>query len=381
MRLALLSFADVNNYGDKYFGPLCETELARRMPTVDFERISPSGVTVDGLIYHPYDRAYLSGFDGLLLVGGEIIHSEDQFLREIYQNHNIKISLTAPTDFVYDWTDLSVNYKAWLCLGATSVLPTMQSAAPRLRKAIPRLNLLTVRGLLSKNYLEDVLETNFLPISITPDLGWLIPEFHTSQAVRPNWQQLASRVGLYTGRPALVFQCMPPVLEMVATTRGKTTEELIDQIAKALLRIRQQTGLDIWLLSITHYAHDWSLLQTLHEAGEGQFGLWPSDLTMHETTEILLHSRVCVSSSLHASITCLAAGIPAAAILPVKGKFTELFGQQLRTEYLQPDWNNLEDLVGSLLAEPNQPLTDYARLMKGHLHRLFDRIAVELGQA
>jgi hypothetical protein len=118
VRIGLLTYADVDNYGDRFFPLLCRRELQRRLGHAEFVLFSPTGAPVEGTGYLPYDPAAVEGlFDALLLAGGEVVHAGDAMLRAIYRAQGQEPAGQRPTDLVYEWPRLRAGFHAWICVG------------------------------------------------------------------------------------------------------------------------------------------------------------------------------------------------------------------------------------------------------------------------
>ncbi|MDB5082834.1 MAG: hypothetical protein JWP00_4758 [Chloroflexi bacterium] len=367
MKIGLLSFADCNNYGDQYFAPISRSELATYLPQAEIALLSPTGSPVEGDEYTAYDPKQIDGqYDALLLVGGEVVHTEDQLFLEIYTQQGLTSYLERPTDLVFGSAILDIPYKAWVSTGISgSIISPV--AANRLVEVLPELNRVMLRGVLARDNLDAMVGRN-LETDVVPDLGWLIPDYCNAEAVR--WPELAELVGLK--QPYMIFHTFPNIVENPAD---------LEFIIATLKKVQQETGLQIVLLPITHYQHDSELLAQLNQQAGNSFCLVPKGLKRDEIAQILLHTTISVTSSLHGSITALAAGIPAGVIHPGETKFSDVFGSQHRLHFLKRDWSGLYTMIMELLREPHEPLVTYAELQRQRLLVMFSNLAEEIKNA
>jgi hypothetical protein len=367
MQIGLMSVADIDNYGDKFFSFITRQALQQRLPEAGFEFITPTGATVEGQGYRAFEPAAMQGiFSALLLIGGEVIHAEDALLNQLYERIQLKPGTANPTDMVYGLTKLKVNYRAWVSVGITSGLASPESER-RIRRTVPGLNHISLRGLLAKDNLEALLG-NSISSQVVPDVCWNIPIYQADYNLI--WTQVAERCQLkLAGQPYMIFHTFSMAIK---------DDKTVQMIAASLNRIQESTGLRVLLLPITRYSGDAAVLTNIQSISGNRFILLPTNLTMLETASALLHARLQVGSSLHGALTCLAAGIPAGVIHPGEAKFSDLFGHQMRLNFLQRDWAKLEELVTHLLLEPVAPLKAYAELMRLRLAQLFDQLSAEI---
>ena len=365
--IALLSFADIDNYGDKFFATIGSAELLRRLPDASIVLFSPTGATVEGAQYVAYERSALqNGFDAAILLGGEVVHTLGRMLSDVYERIGRPRPLRDPVDVVLDWATLDIKYKAWISVGAPRTDPPSDSRT--LAEAIVHLDRIAARGLLSKEMIEGYVG-DLSGVEVVPDLGWLIPR-HVADPARP-WWNLANRVGIESpDEPYLVFQTLSACLP---------SPETAIIIADSLKRIRKNTGLRIALLPVCGCWEDHKTLRMIQDAGGGDFALLPHGLTVLETASVLLNASLYLGSSMHGAITCLSAGIPSGVIYPpAESKFTELFGAQMRLDALVRDWSDLDGLAFRLTNERRSTLAFHADTMTRRLDDLFDSVVEDI---
>jgi len=369
MKIALFSFSDVNNYGDKYFTVICRAQLATRLPEAEFTLFSPTGAEVDGHLYQAYEPTAINGkFDALILAGGEVVHADTELFRNIYKSQGIENKIPNPTDMVFRLPALEARYKAWFSLGITSSKATLESIQ-LLKVALPALNKVALRGVLAKDTLDALVGTN-LATEVIPDLGWLIPQYNPGY--KSLWVKLANSLQLDSSQPYFVFHALPSAI---------SHENQLFEIANTLQKAVEKTGLKALLLPITRYAGDNELLKKIARFYPEHLAVLPADLDMYETTAVLLNCQFSITGSMHGAISCLAAGIPTGIIHIGEAKLTDVFGHQMRLSYLQNNWQKLEELLFKLWQEPRAPLQLYAQLMRQQLETAFDSLAEEIRQS
>ena len=76
IKIALMSVADMGNYGDMLFPFVARNELKRRIPNATFRFYTPTERDVDDEHCFAYDLAGLREYDpdAVIVVGGEVIH-------------------------------------------------------------------------------------------------------------------------------------------------------------------------------------------------------------------------------------------------------------------------------------------------------------------
>jgi len=246
MRIAILNYADVVNFGDVFFPFIAEHALRSRLDGVEIGFFSPTAYRMGDFRSDRYDRAVLATYDAILLCGGEIVHREDEMLRGIYERLGTP-GLERPTDLVFDWTDLPVRFKAWIGLGMP---PPSPRVARDVAQATAHLDLVVARGegtrarMLASGVPPDRLESS-------PDLGWLIPRISGLHATNAE--------AVTYGRPYAVVHAMPQ-LEIPGA---------LEAAAAGLKAVHARHGLDVICLPLTTC---WGDHETLNSCGFGSSG-------------------------------------------------------------------------------------------------------------
>lgn len=88
IKIALMSVADMGNYGDMLFPFVARNELKRRIPNATFRFYTPTERDVEGEHCFAYDLAGLREYDpdAVIVVGGEVIHKFEIIWQRVYQN-------------------------------------------------------------------------------------------------------------------------------------------------------------------------------------------------------------------------------------------------------------------------------------------------------
>src|SRR5690606_1041638 len=171
LRIAMLSFADINNYGDILFSHVFKAEITKRLPSASIDFYTPSTIELEGFSYEGYLREKLDGnYDAIFLAGGEVVHLFDERTwAPIYEKQNKKVVSKNASDTVWDWVDCDSKFKAWLSVGVRPFGDKWDE--DKVKHTITSLDFVGCRGILSKKILEGSDFEKFnSAITITPDL-------------------------------------------------------------------------------------------------------------------------------------------------------------------------------------------------------------------
>jgi len=360
-RVAMLSFADIDNFGDVLFSYVVEKELSRRMENVTIDFFTPTDFSAHGRVYRSFSQHMpFSGYDALILAGGEVVHCYDERTwLPIYKKKNQLLSKNFyPSDIVWKLVEADCRFKAWLSVG---VRPCGQMAEGLVCDVLNRLDYVSVRGALSKKILEGEYEQYDTRIKITPDLGWLFPGLVTD------------RVPLTVdsvGEPYVLFQA-----------HGITVEDAAS-IAKQLVKFQEELGIRVFLIPIVKPWEDHESLALIRSASGGKLVVLSRDMDPLDIITLIKGAKAVLSGSLHCALTALAAGVPAGIINKWQGtKLQDIMGQQFRNEFLSPDYANVLSFLNKLIVEgdtASERLKLTALYMRSHVEAAFDDLCQKI---
>ena len=148
----MLSFGDIDNYGDIFFALIFENEVKKRIRNVQIDNFAPFGGIFSGVIYKKYEIEELNKYDAVVLAGGEIVHKRNERTWDpIYSKRKMSLSEKNYSDIVWKMHYSTPKFKAFFSVG---VLPLeCENDRKELNNIINELSYFSVRGLLSKkNY-------------------------------------------------------------------------------------------------------------------------------------------------------------------------------------------------------------------------------------
>jgi hypothetical protein len=366
MRLAMLSFADINNYGDIMFSHVFRMEMQKRNPNLIIDFYTPSEIELEGIKYKGYLKERIdNNYDAVVLAGGEVVHLFDERTwNPIYEKQNKKVLSAKPSDIVWEWSEFNIAFKAWFSIGVRPFGDKWDSE--KISKTIKNLDYISTRGILSKKILE---ESNFekfnSKINITPDLGWIFPDYIDFLDLRGKlYTKYINKSSNY-----LLFQV------------HNVTELEAKSISKKLSKIKLEHKLEVVLMPVIHLWKDEIYLQQINYFANEDFLVLPNNLSIIEMLDIIVNSKMVITSSLHVAITALADGIPASVFNKWQGsKLQDLFGLQFRTNALFSDISEFEQIIELLNDEVKRPnsIKLYSRYMKSKLSDVFDDFSNDL---
>lgn len=362
VKIALFSFADIDNFGDILFSWIVRQELQKRLQNAEFDFYSPSDCMIAGERYIGYTRDRVDGaYDALILIGGEVVHFFDERTwKPIYSRRRLTTCTEFPSDVVWDWpASCAAPYKAWFSVGVRPFDDSTDQS--RVAATLQALDHVSVRGVLSKKLLENAeWLRNDKRITVTPDLGWAFPRLVSKADPR----------GIE--KPYALFQ-FHNIDEQDAVT-----------IAESLLQFGQETGLAVYLMPVIHLWNDHEFMLRICEAGRGNLAMLRSDLTPNEMLELIRDAEIVLASSLHVVISALAFGHPAAVFNKWPGtKFQDLMGMQMRPHAFINSVQDIDKTLYLLRQEQLQPaaLLAYRDFMSASLDNAFDRLAQDIVHA
>ncbi|MFO1237161.1 MAG: polysaccharide pyruvyl transferase family protein [Alphaproteobacteria bacterium] len=348
MRIGLLNYADVHNFGDVLFPLLAARELRARLPEAEIAFISPSGASVAGMAAERFDRAALADFDALLLCGGEVVHRLDAMLNGIYARFGHD-AIARPTDLVFGWTAVAGPYKAWVGLG----VPEPDDEARRaIGAAVRGLDFISVRGARSRERLI-ACGAAAERVRLDRDIGWLFPRLLQG---RPPPPQAAG------GQPYLAVQAIA----------WPDTVGLADRLAA----IGRRLGVGIVLLPLTTCWGDHAFIGRLYEAGRGAFTLVDHRTDPLDKLAILGGARAYIGQSMHGFVGAAAHGRPAGLLVAdADDKFRELLAGARLDRAQAGDLAALDGLAARLLGPCTASFREAADEGAAAGDALFDAVA------
>lgn len=362
-KIAFFSFADIDNFGDILFSHIFKMEMEKRISDVQIDFYTPSNYSVEGIDYKAYsrDKIIQGEYDALVVFGGEVIHLFDERTwQPIYDKNGQSLESSLPSDVIFDWVNIEKPFKAWISVGARPIED--EESNLKIQSTIEKLDYISVRGNLSKKILEEMkLQLNNTKIEITPDLGWLFPDLLDYNHSRGMLYKNFVGEGEY-----LIFQI------------NNISDAEAEEIGGYLLDFKKKSGLNVILLPVIRPWEDAKYLKNISDKYPEEFLLLNNDLSIIEMADILVHASLVLTSSLHANITALSAGIPSGIINKWQGtKLQDLYGHQFRLAKVKHQLKDIPELLNSLLLEKENDLellSLYAQFMKSSLMKVFNNL-------
>lgn len=363
LKIAFFSFADIDNFGDILFSHIFKMEMEKRTKDFSIDFYTPSQYSVEGIDYAPYNREKVeqNDYDALIVFGGEVIHLYDERTwKPIYKKNNQQLESKLPSDVIFDWTDFPKPFKAWISVGVRPI--ETETDYLKIQKVIDNLDYISTRGNLSKKILENlVLQFNNSKIEITPDMGWLFPDL---------LDYTDSRGKLY---PKHIDQNRYLVFQINNITAFEAK-----QISGYLNDFQKANNIKVVLLPVIRPWEDKKYLKMINDEAFDNFLLLDNDLSIFELADILIHAEIVLASSLHATITALSAGVPAAIVNKWHGtKLQDLFGHQYRLNMVTHQLDEIPRMLQLLLKEKENGLPilkAYSTFMKLKLAHVFSEL-------
>lgn len=366
LKIAVLSLADINNYGDAFFPLVVRKELLKRLPDAEIEIVTNTNYNCGLYETKVYSKDYLSCFDAIILGGGELISPyDDKAFLDTYEGKYQVGGM--PSDIAYGWLDLKKPFKAWFGVGAH---PVLFEYPDKVEVALTSLDYLSVRGTISKKVLEGEYAHNNGNIRVMPDLGWLFPRYIDEYS----FPQYLSVCKLKEDQPYIAFQAIDDL----------NIEKEVPAIAETLVSFQKAKKIRVMLVPVMQTKKQWSeekVLQKILEAADGELTLLPSGLNILETGIILKNAKFFVGCSLHGAITSLAYGKPTVSIRnSINTKLQDVYAARCRATCFCNSWDVLAGVLERLNNEADNE-TDrkfaymYAEYMRYRLEREFDNLA------
>lgn len=367
VKIAFFSFADIDNFGDILFSHIFKMEIEKRIADVQIDCYTPTAYSVEGIDYQAYHREKITkgDYDALVVFGGEVVHLYDERTwKPIYSKNNQILESDLPSDVIFDWTNFEKPFKAWISVGARPI--ENEADFQKIQQAIENLDYVSVRGGLSKKILEGLqLQTNNSKIETTPDMGWLFPELLDYTHSRGEYYK-----NLVGEEDYMIFQI------------NNITQNEAKEIGAYLSDFQRQQNLKVVLLPVIRPWEDSKYLQMIADFYPREFIVLDNNLNILQIADIIVHASLVLTSSLHANITALSAGVSAGIINKWQGtKLQDLYGHQFRLNMLSHELGAIPDLLEKLQeerVERQDLLQQYADFMKLSLGHVFDQLVKEI---
>jgi len=369
-KLAMLTFADIDNYGDTFFPYVFVEEMKKRLPGYTIDVLANQACNFGPVTCEKYNLEQLTQYDAVVLAGGEVVHDFDVGVWNSIYYPMTKGNLDfAPSDIVFNWMDLNIPFKAWFSVG---VLPPHESTRLKITSALNKLDYIALRGIVAKKIVENYTEAHYSSLHLVPDMGWIFPHYiPTEEADKKRVGREAKVEGLFES-PYLVFEA-----HMAAFPPAK-------QVAAALMHIQEATGLRVIMLPLVRPWQDHRVMSYIEDASDGNLLLLHDNLSFLDMGTILANADLYVGTSLHGAMTLLANGKPAGIIHPHSmTKYQDFLGMQMRLDFYENNWGQLETLVHKLIQEhydisKMRQLKLYSEYMQLKLNDAFDELAVRI---
>lgn len=352
IKIALMSVADMGNYGDMLFPFVARNELMRRIPNATFRFYTPTERDVEGEHCFAYDLAGLREYapDAVIVVGGEVIHKFEIIWQRAYQNVPGAVKSNSVNNIFFEWAKLPNAFKAWFSVGVIG----LPKEDPSLY--LNELDYVGVRGVLSKKILENVeLLANDSRIRITPDFGWAFSRY------------------LDFGNGDVVEEVKPDSYLVVNVNTTTIDDVDIPHVRHSIL---DAVGGG---LKIVEFEQMSGRHKSLFKDDDPIIRL--SGMNLKTQLSLLLNCRAYFGSSLHCAITALSNG-KAAGLIHKKPltKFQDLFGQLMLVDKLfSSNWSDAERIVNNVLAfKDGNSLMTYASYMRSQFDARMDELSEQL---
>lgn len=358
IKIAMLSFGDIDNYGDIFFSLIFQDEIKKRIRNSIIDFFAPYGGNFSGIDYKKFDIQILSNYDAVILAGGEVIHNKNiKTWDPIYSKRNMTLLDNNYSDIVWKINNIKAPFKAFFSVG---VLP-FENEIERgwINTIINELDYFSARGILSKKIIENELKYNER-IHITPDLGWLFYSY---------LNKVNSELSIQYPSNYFIFQ--------INSINENEEVKIAEQINRFL---QENEEIECVLLPIIKPWDDFKYLQSIFRLIKRKDRVKLMDyLDVIKTGKIIVNSKFVIGSSLHSAITAMSASIPVGLINKWPGtKLQDLFFMQFKDDLLTNNIENLYQFCCNLndLSRNDRKIDQfYSEFMKLRLEKAFDNLS------
>lgn len=362
MKIAVLSLADINNYGDVFFPYLLKNELLERIPDAQIDIVTNTHYDCGLFKSIPYEYEAVCKYDAIVMGGGELISPfDDEAFRKTY---GASYSGT-PSDVAFGWLDVKDAYKAWFSIGAHPILWDYEKLVD---KALSSLDFCSVRGTISKKVLERDMRSNNTSLRVMPDLGWLFTKYIDQYS---DYRKEVADLG-NEDQEYFVFQGIDDI-DLV---------DNIDEIIRVLKNFQKDKNIRAVVLPIMKTKAQWGenlINEKIKNCGE--IFLLPEDLSILEVGTVLKNAKFFVGSSLHGAVTAMAYGHPAVNIRSaINTKLQDIHSVRCRSTCFANGWDVLEGVLPRLYNESHNEedhyyANSYAEYQRYRIRKEIDALA------
>lgn len=350
IKIAIMSVADIKNYGDTLFPFVARKRLLKDFPNADFRFFTPTDCEIENEHFYKFTMENLNEYnpDVILTVGGEVIHKYDKLVwNDMYHGQ-----VNKPSDTIFGWLDFPAKYKAWFSVGVLDLSQPMDEKI--VDDELMKLNYIGVRGVLSKKIIENKETLLINPcIDIVPDIGWTFAKFFKDYKCTLAKLSAKNRTLL----------CPDKYIVFNINWTSISNDEVVEAI-KTLDEFSKRTKLKIVILDvISTYKKIDVDIDDLIKNNSNMIHL--SNCSLNEIGSLLCGCKFYIGSSLHCAMTALSNNKFAALIhnTPLS-KFQDMFGHMMRVDLLKKNWSNLEDLLNKL----NQTTKNDTNVLKNYVN-------------
>lgn len=367
MKIAIVSLADINNYGDAFFPVIVEEELKKRLPDAQIDLITNTIYNSGFYETKKYCYEELKEYDAIILGGGELIspYDNEAFCKTYGEGYKGK-----PSDIAHGWLDIPKVFKAWFSVGAH---PVLYDYPDEVDCALESLDYLSVRGNISKKVLEKGFVVNNGNIRVIPDLGWLFPRYIDDY----QWFEYEHVCKIEGKEEYCVFQAIDDA----------DINKNLEMITRVLVDFQRNRNIKVLLLPIMQTAEQWmekDVMERISAMSGNELEMIPYGLNIKQTGIILKNAKFFVGSSLHGAVTALAYGKPVVNIRSgVNTKLQDLHAARFRSTCFANGWDVLPGVLNRLSNEAENEIDHkyavmYAEYMQYRLEREFDGLALRI---
>ena len=363
IRIALMSVADIRNYGDTLFPFIARQEILKRLPDAKIRFFTPTNTIIEGETFYGYSIENLDDFrpTSIIVVGGEVIHKYDEIVwHQMYKNIDSSVVSNNVSDTFFEWLDYPA-FKAWFSVG---VLYFNDEHKINLNNLI-KLDYIGVRGILSKKNLETDILTSDNKIYMVPDIGWIFNRYFSDY--KKYLQILEHNLNLsLLDKKYVIFNINHTSIQKheVEKVRNSLNNFAINNDCKILL-----------LPTIKSYKDTDDLMNFI----TSNIYLLPDYLSLKEMGSLLMGAWFYIGSSLHAAITTMSNYKNAAIIHNVQlTKIQDLFAHSMRVKFFDDNWLHIETMLEKLKEQPLLSLKKYVDFMSTNIDEKLDELCNKL---